>query len=53
MIWRLEGKAEIIHGEDVFEEFGLLEVTDAAGLAGWIERVGEGVGAGVEAVIVQ
>ena len=29
----LERKAEVVHGEDVFEELGLLEVPNAAGLA--------------------
>ncbi len=52
MIRLLEREAEIVHGEDVFEELGLLEVADAAGLARGIERVSEGVGAGVEVVVV-
>ena len=45
-------KAEVVHGEDVFEELGLLEVADAAGLARGVELVGQGVGAGVEVVVV-
>ena len=48
----LERPAEIVHGEHVFEELGLLEVADAAGLPCGIELVSHGVGAGVEVVIV-
>jgi hypothetical protein len=33
MIRPLQGKAEVVHREDVFEELRLLEVTDASGLA--------------------
>lgn len=52
MVWGLQGPAEVVHGEDVFEELGLLEVADAAGLALLVEGVREGVGAGVEVVVV-
>ena len=52
MIGRLEREAEVVHGEDVFKELGLLEVADAAGLPGGVELVGQGVGAGVEVVVV-
>ena len=52
VIGRLERPAEVVHGEDVFQELGLLEVTDAAGLARGIELVRHGVGARVEVVIV-
>ena len=52
VVRRLQREAEIVHGEDVFEEFGLLEVANAAGLARGIEAVGHGVGARVEVVIV-
>jgi hypothetical protein len=52
MIGRLQRNAEVVHGENVFEKFGLLEITDAAGLAGGVEGVGEGVGAGVEVMVV-
>ena len=39
MVRRLQRETEIVHGEDVFEKFGLLEVADASGLAGGIELV--------------
>ena len=52
MIWRLEREAEVVHGEDVFEQFGVLEVADAAGLSRGVELVRHGIGAGVEVVIV-
>ena len=52
MVRRLQREAEIVHGEDVFEEFGFLEVADAAGLARRIELVRQRVGARVEIVIV-
>ena len=52
VIWRLQGKTKIVHGENVFEEFGFLEVADAAGGPGGIETMSQGVGAGVEIVIV-
>ena len=52
MVRLLQRKAEIVHGEDVFEKLRLLEVADAAGLARGIERVRERVGARVEIVIV-
>ncbi len=48
----LQREAEVVHGEDVFEQFGVLEVADAAGLARWVELVGQRVGAGVEVVVV-
>ena len=53
MVGRLQWKAEIVHGENIFEEFGFLEIADAAGLAGGIEFVGQRVGAHVEIVIVE
>ena len=34
----LEGEAEVVHGEDVFEELGVVEVADAAGLAALVSR---------------
>ena len=45
-------EAEIVHGDDVFEQFGVVEVADAAGLAGGVEFVRQRVGAGVEIVVV-
>ncbi len=33
MIRRFQGKSEVVHGEDIFEKLGLLEVANAAGLA--------------------
>ena len=53
MIGRLQRPAEIVHGEDVFQELGLLEIADAAGLARGVELVRHGVGAGVEVVVVE
>jgi len=53
MVGHLERPAEVVHGEDIFEEFGLLEVADAAGLARRIELVRHGVGAGIEVVAVE
>ncbi len=49
---RLQGKTEIVHGKDVFEEFGFLKIANAAGGAGGIEAVGEGVSADIEIVVV-
>ena len=52
VIRRFQGKTEVVHGEDVFEKFGFLEVANSAGLARIVESVGEGVGAGVKVVVV-
>ena len=52
VIGGFEGPAEVVHGEDVFEELGLLEVADAAGLVVAVEGGREGVGAGVEVMVV-
>ena len=46
-------EAEIVHGEDVFEQLGIVEVADAAGLPRIVERVRQRVGARVEIVIVR
>ena len=46
------GKAEIVHGENIFEEFRFLKIADAAGLARRIQFVGQRIGANVEIVIV-
>ena len=47
-----ERKAEIVHGEDVFEELGFLKVANAAGLARIVEGMRECIGAGVKVVVV-
>ena len=52
MIRRQERKAEVIHGEHIFQELGRLEVADTAGGTAGIELVGQRVGAGVEVVVV-
>ena len=48
----LQREPEVVHGEDVFEQFGIVEIADAAGLARVVERMGQLVGACVEVVIV-
>ena len=45
VVGRLQGEPEIVHGENVFEKLGRLEVADAAGLARGIEAMRQGVGA--------
>ena len=52
MIGRLQREAEVVHGEDVFEQLRVLEVADAAGLARGVELMREGIGARVEVVVV-
>src|ERR1700757_629391 len=52
MIGRLQGPAEIVHGEHVFQELGLLEVANASRLPCGIELMRERIGARVEVVIV-
>jgi hypothetical protein len=52
MIRRLEREAEVIHGEDVFQEFRFLEVSNPTGLATGIELMRQCIRAGVEVVIV-
>ena len=52
VVGRPQRKAEIVHGEDVFEQFGVVQVAYAAGLARIVERVRQRVGARVEVVIV-
>ena len=52
MVWRLQRKSEIVHREDIFQEFGFLEVANAAGLARRVELVGQRVGARIEIMIV-
>lgn len=46
-------EAEVIHCHDVFEEFAVVEVPDAASLAAPIERMPKGVGATIKAVVVE
>src|SRR5208337_1132407 len=53
MVGRLQWPAEIVHGEHVFQEFGLLEITYAPRLPRGIELVRGRIGAHVEVVIVQ
>ena len=48
----LVAEDEVVHGVDVFEELAVGDVADAAGLAGGIEFVRDGVGLEVEVVIV-
>ena len=52
MIGRLERKAEVIHGEDVFQKLRFLKITNAPGLSCGIEFVGCGVGFDVEVVVI-
>ncbi len=52
VIGRLQRETEIVHGENIFEEFRFLEVADAAGLASRVQLVGQRIGADVEVVIV-
>ena len=53
MIGGPQGKAEIVHGEDVFQQLGVVAVADAARLARIVERVGHFVGTRVEIVVVR
>lgn len=53
MIGRLQRKAEVIHRENVFQKLSGLEISNAPGLARWVEIVRQGVGVRVEVVIVQ
>ena len=52
MMGRLQGKTKIVHGENVFEEFRLLEVADATSGPGGVEAMSQSVGADVKIVIV-
>jgi len=52
MIWRFQRETEVVHCKNIFEEFGRLEVSDAARLPRRIELVCERVGAYIEVVIV-
>ena len=52
VIGRLQGEAEVIHREHVFEELGFLEVTNATGLASRVELMSQCIGARVEIMIV-
>src|SRR5215469_2194323 len=45
-------KTEVIHRENVFQQFGLIVVADAARLSRWIELMGQRVGASVKIMIV-
>src|SRR5579864_6212579 len=52
VIRRLQREAEIVHGENIFQEFGFLEIADTARLPGGIELMSQRVRAGIEIVIV-
>ena len=52
MVRRLQRPAEIVHRENVFQEFRLLEIADAPGLPRGIELVGHSIRARVEIMIV-
>src|SRR5258705_12964201 len=52
VIGRLQGETEIVHGENVCEELGFLEVADAAGGPRGADAMSEGVAADVEIVVV-
>jgi hypothetical protein len=52
MVRRFQGESEIVHGEDVFQEFRSLEITDAASLAARVEFMGQRVCAHVEIMVV-
>src|SRR5215510_11722689 len=52
MIWRFQRETEIIHRKDVFEQLGLIQVANPAGLARGIKRMREGIRARVELMII-
>src|SRR5580698_7686683 len=52
MVRRLQGKAEVVHGKKVLQEFRLLEVTNASGLPRWIELMCRRIGADIKVMIV-
>ena len=52
VIRRPQRKTEVVHREHVLQQFRLIQVADAAGLARIVERVRQRVGARVEIVIV-
>src|SRR5437016_5146688 len=52
MVRRLERKAEVVHGEHVFEKLRFLEVADAAGLPRGVELMRGGIGTRVKIVVV-
>src|ERR1700744_6481487 len=52
MIRLLEGKSEVVHGEDIFKELRSLKTANAAGLPGGVKRVSQRVRASVEGVVV-
>src|SRR5215469_15916092 len=53
MIGWLQRKAEIVHGEYIFEKLRLLEITNAARLPRGIKLTRERIGACVELMIVE
>src|SRR5438445_10499344 len=52
VVRRLQGKTEVVHGEDVFEEFRFLEIADAVRLARGIELMCKLIGARLEVMII-
>ncbi len=52
MVRRPQREAEIVHGENVFQQFGIVKIADAAGLSRRVEFVRGLVGARIEIVIV-
>jgi hypothetical protein len=52
MIGLLQGEAEIVHGKDVFEKLGFLEVPYAACGPGIVECMRQCVGLGIEVMVI-
>jgi hypothetical protein len=53
MIGLFEREAEVVHRENIFQKLGLLKIPDTPCLARGVKGMSKGVGAGVEAVIVE
>ena len=52
MVRRLQRESEVVHGENIFQEFRILEVPDASRLPGWVELMGHRIGARIEIMVV-
>src|SRR5215813_7698032 len=52
MIGRPQRKTEVVHGEHIFQPFRIVLVAYTAGRACGIQLVGQGIGAGIEVVII-
>ena len=52
VVRRLQGEAEVVHGENVFEKLRLLEIADAARLARGIELMRKRIRSGVKVMVV-